>query len=182
MESLLYNQSTPFPLSAPAAPPASQKASPGSHSPSLAPPTLFARPISQSASPTTRLVRSLPLLSSACSMVCVRIRASASKVNMNSPENDVAEGVEGDELSRGRGPERMVERPGLVSSDGGRWTGFCGEAVLLPVLLGGLLVALCFSSVFHRTTSFSSPSELPIPCSARDKYVYPVRVIFSERT
>ena len=146
-------------------------ASPGIISSSLPLPHL-AFPKSQSVSVTTFDVLSKPLLSSACSIVWVAIRPLESKENTNIPENSSPLL----RLKIGLSPPSSLLKPLLIpplpfavlpaAADE-----FAATFVLEPFPF--------FFSVFHRTTSFSSPrSGLSFSWGRLTK---PVRTIFSER-
>ena len=125
-------------------------ASPGTSSASLPRPH-FAFPSNQSVNVTILLVLSYPLLSSACSMVCVAIRPSLSKLKMNMPENSSPLLRE----NNGASPPRSLLRPRLIPP-------FWPAGALLAAARLLSLLPLCplpvfFGSVFQRTTNFSSP-------------------------
>lgn len=146
-------------------------ARPGIMSSSLPLPHL-AFPSSQSVSVTILEVLSKLLLSSACSIVWVAIRPFESKEKMNIPENSSPLL----RLKMGLSPPSNLLRPLLMPS----WPSaeLPATADEFAAAFGVALFAFFFS-VFHRTTSFSSPrSGLS---SSRGRLTKPVLTIFSER-
>ena len=133
-------------------------------------------PNSQSVRVTTFDVLSNPLLSSACSIVCVAILPSESNEKMNNPEKSSPLF----RLNIGLSPPSKILSPRLippfpfaelpvVEDDAG--AAFLLEPSLFPI----------FFSVFHLTTSFSSPrpDRSSSWCGVGIK---PVRTIRSETT
>jgi hypothetical protein len=146
-------------------------ASPGIISSPLPLPS-FAFPRSQSVSVTIFDILSKPLFSSACSIVCVAIRPFESNEKTKIPENSSP-------LSRlkiGLSPPSSRLKPLLIPP-------LLFDELLTAALECAAAFALVplpfFFSVFHRTTSFSSPkSGLSCSCGRLTK---PVRTIFSDR-
>jgi hypothetical protein len=146
-------------------------ARPGTISSSLPLPHLVL-PSSQSVSVTIFDVLSKQLFSSACSIVCVAIRPFESKEKINIPENSSPLL----RLKIGLSPPSNLLNPLLMPPM---------PFAELPATADELAAAFVltpfpfFFSVFHRTTSFSSPrSGLSFSWGRLTK---PVRTIFSER-
>jgi hypothetical protein len=132
----------------------------------------LALPRSQSVSVTIFDVLSKPLLSSACSIVWVAIRPFESKEKINIPENSSPLL----RLNIGLSPPSNLLRPLLMpplpfAEVPATADEFAAAFVFVPFAF--------FFSVFHRTTSFSSPRSGLSSSSGR--LTKPVRTIFSER-
>lgn len=132
----------------------------------------LAFPINQSVRVTNLAVRSQPFALSACSMVCVKIRPSSSNEKINSPVNCSSL----DNLKIGASPPSNLLRPLLMP--------FFDDAIL-PVSEGRSPEVCAFpgspdpslGSVFHRTTSRSSPQSLSLHRSGSN--TVPARTIRS---